>query len=198
MTEEQLWRAIQAHVGASVDGDPGPETARKVFDKFGLKSAPAVPKSDIVKGTGKGINRIILHCSATPEGRDVSSGTIAGWHRARGFSNRGGTYVGYHFLIHINGRIEACKPEDVRGTHAAPWNTGSIGVCYIGGLDAETRAPKDTRTPAQIESMKRLVRDLVAAYRGSEVLGHRDVPGVAKACPCFDARSWWASVKGRP
>lgn len=195
MTESN-WKLIQAHVGAVPDGKPGPETARKIIAKFGIEPPkPAVSASSVVKGTGSGINRIIIHCAATPEGRDVTSATIGAWHKDRGFSNRGGTYVGYHFIIHRDGRVEACKPEDVRGTHAAPWNTGSIGVCYIGGVAKDGTTPKDTRTPEQEKALVSLVRDLLKAYPGSDVLGHRDVPGVAKACPSFDVRSWWASVK---
>lgn len=194
---KEKWKLIQAWAGATPDGVPGDQTADKIIAKAGIVApAPAKPATgSLVTGKARGVEKIILHCAATPEGRDVTSTTIGEWHKARGFSNRGGTYVGYHFVIHRDGRIEACKPEGVRGTHAYPWNSNSIGVCYIGGVAKDGKNPKDTRTPEQLESMERLVRELLKAYPGADVLGHRDVPGVAKACPSFDVRAWWRSVQ---
>lgn len=154
----------------------------------------------IVTGRGKAIARIFIHCTATREGQDIDARTIRRWHLARGWRD-----IGYHFVIRLDGSIERGRDEATVGSHVAGFNTGSIGVVYAGGLDAQGR-PKDTRTPEQLEAMQRLVRALVAAYPGAEVLGHRDASpdtdhdGVVephewlKACPCFDVRAWWEAA----
>jgi N-acetyl-anhydromuramyl-L-alanine amidase AmpD len=152
-------------------------------------------------GKGKNIRRIVIHCTATREGQDIDAATIRRWHLRQGWSD-----IGYHFVIGIDGEIERGRPEEIAGSHVRGFNTGSIGVVYVGGLDAQGKG-KDTRTPAQQDAMAQLVRDLLASYPGAEVVGHRDLSpdrdgdGVVerhewlKECPCFDVRSWWAGVR---
>jgi len=201
-----IQKELNDHIDAKLklDGSVGPQS---FWDKSktlnaalvmlgGVIELPEPEVEDIVKGSSRFVDKIVIHCSATPEGREVSSDTIASWHKERGFSNRGGTYVGYHYLIHLDGSIEPCKPEGVRGTHAYPWNDGSIGICYIGGVALDGKTPKDTRTPEQKKSLEELVKKIVKKYKTIKtIVGHRDVPGVAKACPCFDVKTWWESVK---
>jgi len=74
------------------------------------------------------------------------------------------------------------------GAHVAGHNTGNIGVCYIGGCDSQMK-PKDTRTPTQKEALRRIVAMYKHDYPAISVGGHRDWPGVKKACPCFDVKS---------
>jgi len=137
------------------------------------------------------ITHIVIHCTATPAGREVSVKEIDRWHRARGFAK-----IGYHYVIHLDGTVSVGRPEREAGAHVSGWNATTIGVSYVGGVSADDHdLARDTRTPAQKEAMEKLVRELVGRYPGAEVLGHRDFPGVAKACPSFDARKWWASVK---
>jgi N-acetylmuramoyl-L-alanine amidase len=125
------------------------------------------------------IRFLTIHCAATPEGRDVTAATIAAWGRAR-FGQES-----YHHIVTLDGTDHVRLADDRIGAHVARHNSGNIGVCYVGGCDREMR-PKDTRTDAQ----KRTLRDLVASYRrtfpGLVVRGHRDWPGVSKACPSFD------------
>ena len=185
MTTKELWKRVQEKVGATPDGIPGRQTATKILEEFDI--APKTRPN--VKGTGKGIKRIAIHCSATPEGRDIDAATIRQWHKNQGWSD-----IGYHFVIKLDGTIERGRPESIRGSHVRGFNTGSIGVVYIGGVDSNQK-PKDTRTQPQKEAMEQLVRDLVSAYPGAKVLGHKDHPNVAKACPSFDAVAWWESVK---
>ena len=73
-------------------------------------------------------------------------------------------------------------------------NHDSINISYIGGIDAKGK-PTDNRTKEQKQAMAELVAKLIAKFPNAEVLGHRDFPNVAKACPCFDARAWWEEVK---
>jgi len=126
------------------------------------------------------INLIVIHCSATDEGKDYSVEEITRWHRARGFRT-----IGYHFLIHqdgsIDGKAEGCRSIMEIGAHAKGYNRRSIGICYIGGL--LYGEPADTRTAAQINAMRCLVKALQSIFP-SDVIGHNEVSN--KACPCFN------------
>jgi N-acetylmuramoyl-L-alanine amidase len=127
------------------------------------------------------ISKIIVHCSATPEGRHVSAKTIDEWHKARGWSG-----IGYHYVIGLNGTIEYGRYVQKTGAHVKGHNKGSIGICYIGGCDSDMNA-KDTRTPEQKESLLLLIKTLKKMHSGAEVFGHRDFS--AKECPSFDAKN---------
>lgn len=123
------------------------------------------------------INKIFVHCSATPEGRDIKAETIRQWHLDRGWSD-----IGYHFVIELNGTIRTGRPLEIAGAHARGHNRYSIGVCYVGGLDV-TMKPKDTRTAAQQESLIGLLEYLHEEYPDATLHGHNEVS--AKACPSF-------------
>jgi N-acetylmuramoyl-L-alanine amidase len=127
------------------------------------------------------INKIIVHCSATPEGKDYTVKDIDRWHRERGF-----TKIGYHYVVYRDGTIHEGRKETEIGAHASGYNAHSIGVCYIGGLAKDGKTPKDTRTQAQRDALVRLLRELVLKYPDAEIIGHRDVS--QKACPSFDAK----------
>lgn len=127
------------------------------------------------------IDEIIIHCSATPEGRDVTAADIDRWHRQRGFD-----CIGYHFVVRLNGRIEFGRPLEKAGAHVKGHNAHSIGIVYIGGIDSNGQYA-DTRTPEQHESLAILLKFLVRAFTSIKAIhGHRDY--AAKACPCFDAQ----------
>ena len=126
------------------------------------------------------IDKIILHCSATPEGRHVTVRDIDRWHRDRGFSE-----IGYHHVIYLDGSIHRGRPEEKAGAHTVGHNTTSIGVCYIGGVDVRMK-PMDTRTPAQRASLRKLISELQQRFPGATVHGHNEF--AAKACPSFDVQ----------
>ena len=125
------------------------------------------------------ITEIIVHCTATREGKDYTVNEVRQWHRARGFSD-----IGYHYLIRLNGGLEEGRNLSIAGAHCVGHNTNSIGVCYVGGLDSEGN-PKDTRTREQKIALKTLLTSLRIAFPDAEIHGHCDF--AAKACPCFDA-----------
>ncbi len=127
------------------------------------------------------IDKLIIHCTATPEGRVVTVSQVTQWHKARGFRT-----IGYHYLIGLDGRIESGRPVEEVGAHCTGENAHSIGICYVGGIDSSTLMPKDTRTEAQRRSLRELVSQLKAKYPGVTVHGHREF--AAKACPCFDVK----------
>lgn len=124
------------------------------------------------------IDKIIVHCTATPEGREVTVADVTAWHKKRGFRT-----IGYHYLVYLDGSIHAGRPVSEVGAHCTGQNARSIGICYVGGLDKEMK-PKDTRTQAQKKALRRLVSQLQVQFPGSTVHGHREF--AAKSCPCFD------------
>ena len=130
------------------------------------------------------INLIVIHCSATKETVRFTPEALEASHKARGFRT-----TGYHYYITRDGLCHACRPETMVGAHARGYNAHSIGICYEGGLDAQGR-PADTRTEAQKRTLLALLVCLKDDYPDADIIGHRDIPGVKKACPCFEVGKW--------
>jgi N-acetylmuramoyl-L-alanine amidase len=124
------------------------------------------------------IDKIILHCSATPEGRDVSTQAIRSWHKARGWND-----IGYHWVIEIDGSLHKGRDEQKVGAHCKGQNYSSIGICYVGGADDDL-LPKDTLNEAQEDTLKQIVCDIRERYGDIELHGHNEF--ARKACPSFD------------
>ena len=133
------------------------------------------------------ITEIIIHCSATPEGRNIGAATIRHWHLDRGFQD-----IGYHYVVRLNGTVETGRPVEQIGAHCTNHNRNSIGICYIGGLDRQGK-PKDTRTPEQKHALAELCRQLLLQFPGTTIHGHNEFAN--KACPCFDVQQWRKEVK---
>ena len=131
------------------------------------------------------IDEIIVHCSATRAGQPFTAADIKRWHRQRGWRT-----IGYHYVVDLDGMVEVGRPVAQVGAHCINHNANSIGVCYIGGLDAQGH-PADTRTDAQKRALRTLLEVLIRQYC-APVFGHRDFS--AKACPCFDARAEYADI----
>mgnify|MGYP002622132162 CR=1 FL=1 len=128
------------------------------------------------------ITEIIIHCTATPEGRDVSLDDIRQWHRAHGFAD-----IGYHYIIHLDGSVSKGRPLNQPGAHCVGHNANSIGIAYVGGLATDKKTPKDTRTERQKTSIRNLLRELLTQFPKAMVHGHREFAN--KACPCFDVKT---------
>ena len=127
------------------------------------------------------ITEIIIHCSATQEGKHFTVKDIDRWHKENNWNG-----CGYHYVILLDGTIEQGRPPEQAGAHCQGHNTHSIGICYIGGLDAQNR-PKDTRTPAQKDSLWSLVQALKKRFPEATIHGHNEFS--SKSCPCFNVRS---------
>ena len=134
------------------------------------------------------IDIIIIHCSATRVTQNFTVEALEACHKARGFKG-----IGYHFYITKDGVLYPCRPEAEIGAHAKHYNAHSIGICYEGGLDKDGN-PADTRTPAQKLTMRQLLEQLSLDYPDAEIIGHRDLPWVKKACPCFDVKKWLKEI----
>jgi len=134
------------------------------------------------------INKIIVHCSATPENREVSLETIRKWHLARGFND-----IGYHYVIDLKGGVHIGRPITKRGAHTAYANKGSIGICYVGGMTKDMKHPKDTRTKEQKDSLIELIQELMYKYnKDMTIHGHNEF--APKSCPCFDVKTEYAII----
>ena len=127
----------------------------------------------------RAIHKIIIHCTATREGDDISVDTIRRWHLNRGWSD-----IGYHYVIDIKGNINAGRPIELIGAHCKGENKYSIGVAYVGGVEADGVTPKDTRTKAQKDSIIRLVKKLKGCYPDVTIHGHNEFSN--KACPSYN------------
>lgn len=134
------------------------------------------------------VSHIIIHCSATPEGRDVTAATIRQWHKAKGWRD-----IGYHYIIRLDGTIEQGRPLDQPGAHCTGHNADSIGICYIGGLAADCKTPKDTRTADQKASLISLIKQLLQQFPTATIHGHNEF--AAKACPSFNVQEWRKEVE---
>lgn len=133
------------------------------------------------------INEIIVHCAATPEGKNFKAADIDRWHRERKMK-----CIGYHYVVDLDGTVEPGRPESEIGAHCLGHNQYSIGVCYVGGLAADGKTPKDTRTAVQKEALLTLLKKLRAKYPNASIHGHRDF--AAKACPSFDATREYKNI----
>jgi N-acetylmuramoyl-L-alanine amidase len=141
----------------------------------------------------KKITTAVIHCTATKEGVDIVEKDIERMHKARGFKT-----TGYNFVVLLDGSIQIGRgldnspfiEADEVGAHALGLNRESIGIVYVGGLDANGK-PKDTRTDAQKTSLLALIRGLKRQF-GVQVIGHRDVAN--KECPCYDATTEYKNV----
>ena len=131
------------------------------------------------------ITKIIIHCSATPEGSDYTVADIDRWHKQRGWKG-----IGYHYVVYRDGSVHTGRDVEVIGAHCTGQNANSIGICYIGGCAADGKTPKDTRTPAQREALRDLVELLKTEYPNATIHGHHEFAD--KACPCFNVRKEFA------
>ena len=135
---------------------------------------------------------IAVHCSATSEKQDIGAADIDKWHRAKGWQ-----CIGYHYVIRRNGKIEEGRDKDAVGAHASDWNDSSVGICMVGGVDADNiNKAENNFTAEQFESLHELLLELQLYYPNAKIQGHRDFPKVAKACPSFDVAEWLKEVGG--
>lgn len=146
---------------------------------------------------------IVVHVSATPPSMFIGAKEINAMHKAKGWAG-----IGYAYVIRRNGKVEKGRPDNQVGAHVEGWNSVSLGICVVGGVDANGHA-ENNMTVAQQPALEELIRSLLQKYRHAKVCGHRDLSpdrdgdGVIephefiKQCPCFDAIPW-ARAKGLP
>jgi N-acetylmuramoyl-L-alanine amidase len=133
------------------------------------------------------IDKIIVHCSATPEGRHTTVEEIKQWHLQRGWKD-----IGYHYVIYLDGTIHRGRPESVVGAHCSGYNKNSIGVCYIGGVAKDGKTPKDTRTEGQKRALREILNRLKRDYPKATLHGHNEFAN--KACPSFNVKEEYKNL----
>lgn len=182
-TEEAV-KNFQMRNGLKPDGIVGPATLGKLIPMRWKKSR-------------RRIDKIIVHCSATPEGEDMTVEQIRAEHKRKGWSD-----IGYHYVIYRDGSVHVGRDVDIQGAHCAAngGNIGSIGVCYIGGVEKrrfgvayKDLEPKDTRTGKQIDALFDLLVQLKSIYPNAVIYGHRDFDR-SRPCPSFDARNEYRKI----
>ncbi len=154
----------------------------------------------------KPMKYLVIHCTATKAGREVSSDEIRHWHTdpvCKG--GRGWKQVGYTDMIHLDGRVERLVRNN-EDANVDPWeitngasgyNAISRHIVYVGGVDAnDVNKAKDTRTPAQKEALKRYVRDFHMRFPQVKIIGHNQL--ASKACPSFDVPKWLNEIGINP
>ena len=133
------------------------------------------------------ILEIIVHCTATFPDQRVTVADITRWHKRRGWKT-----IGYHYVVKLDGTVESGRPIEKGGAHCKGHNAYSIGVCYIGGVAADGKTPKDTRTLHQIAALRSLLARLKKEYPTAKIYGHRDF--APKASPSFDAKTEYSDL----
>lgn len=175
--------AFQRENGLKEDGKVGPATMAKLIPVRWKRSK-------------RHIDKIIIHCSATPEGENCTVEQIRAQHKKQGWSD-----IGYHYVIYRDGTVHEGRSVDVQGAHCADGggNIGSIGICYVGGVEAQRNGvpysklrAKDTRTLSQKAALMKLLGELRTLYPEAKIYGHNDFSN--KACPCFDAKREYAMI----
>jgi len=137
----------------------------------------------------RNIDKLIVHCTATPEFKDFDVEDVRSWHvKGNGWSD-----IGYHYLIKLDGTVQEGRPIERSGAHVAGHNKNSIGIAYVGGMDKNMDEWIDTRTIEQKDSLFNLLMDLKYEYPDSIVYGHNDFTD-KKVCPCFDAKSEYEEI----
>lgn len=138
---------------------------------------------------------IVIHCSATRPSDNITTEDIRRWHTTPNPDGNGWSDIGYHLVIERDGTAVAGRDIRRRGAHVRGHNNDSIGICLIGGVhETEMRgkwpAPQNNFTHAQFARLEDELFKLRKVYPDAKILGHRDFPGVAKACPSFDVEDW--------
>lgn len=161
------------------------------------------------------INKIIIHCSATQNGKSLATKTqtaaqvIDAWHAKRGFRraerylhfNPRFKHIGYQFVIDTDGTLESGRAVGEIGAHVKGYNQNSIGICLVGGISIDGKNC-GRYTAQQWRALYQLLQNLAKQYPDAEICGHRDLsPDLnddgtitpnewIKDCPCFDVASW--------
>lgn len=142
-----------------------------------------------MKPLKRDVKYIVIHCTATQPETSIES-IKKYWKEVKGWKD----VPGYHYIIKPSGEIIKLLEEAKNSYGVYAHNNECISVSYIGGIDKTGKA-KDTRTRKQETAMFNKIVELSNRYPAAEILGHRDFPGVKKACPCFDVKTWLANYK---
>ena len=185
LTHEALVTFQREH-GLFPDGIVGPKTMAALTAP---ENQPTMTKSR------RTITDIIVHCTATPEGKAFTVQDIRRWHTTPVYEGgRGWSDIGYHYVVCLDGSVQNGRDVNIIGAHCSGHNSHSIGVVYVGGCAADGKTPMDTRTPVQKTALIQLLKQLRQLYPKARIVGHRDYDQHGKACPSFDAKTEYKDI----
>ena len=175
---------FQRDNGLFPDGIVGPKTWEVLVPREGI----------ILKRSRRRIDLILVHCTATPKGKDFTVENIREWHTAPKPKGNGWSDIGYHYVIYRDGSVHLGRDVDLIGAHCEGYNAHSIGIVYVGGMSADGRKNEDTRTDAQKLALLDLLVKLRKLYPNATISGHRNYDRKGKTCPNFDAREEYRDI----
>lgn len=158
--------------------------------------AGKITTGELAKQTKNRLQLLVIHCSATPDGLDVTAQAIVNYH----INNKGWSRPGYSDIIELDGKVvnvrkydDDEKVSDWEFTNGilTQFNRNARHVCYVGGIGMDRKA-KDTRTDKQIEALTEYVMRTIYAHLNIVIAGHRCFQ--QKACPSFDVAKWLRSI----
>ncbi len=144
---------------------------------------------------------LVIHCTATPAGREVSGAEIRRWHTDPKPRGNGWRQVGYTDVYHINGGVENLAGNN-NDAYVDPWEitngvAGKNSICkhivYVGGMSQDNKKPMDTRSAMQKQAMRRDVLSFHRKFPDVKIVGHNHF-NRGKACPSFDVQAWLRSI----
>ena len=143
---------------------------------------------------------LIIHCTATPEGREVTAEEVRRWHtNPKPKGGRGWSQVGYTCMFHLDGSMTTLVKHNDNDI-VEPWeltngargmNHKSRHIVYVGGCDEDMK-PKDTRTDKQLKALEEYVKSYTTIHPHWKIAGHRDF--ASKACPSFSVQEWLEEI----
>ena len=120
---------------------------------------------------------IVVHHAGMTYNGDMSLKAIHDLHLGNGWAG-----VGYHFIVHKDGKIDRARPIERIGAHAYAHNRYTVGICMTGNFDI------GVPTAAQVFSTEMLIAALCHHYNiipsHQTILGHRDLCDTA--CPGYN------------
>lgn len=200
--------------GLTADGLVGPKTLAAMGITAAVSAVTPSKRPDRIlhrgitlKRSKRRIDYIAVHCTASREGQAMTVQQIRADHKRQGWAD-----IGYHYVVTLDGEVHLGRDVDIAGAHVSGYNSNSIGVVYVGGLENDPRKKysdlkaKDTRTNAQKASLMSLLMELRRLYPDAKIQGHRDFSpdknhnGTIepsewiKECPSFDAKLAYRNI----
>ena len=144
------------------------------------------------------IKYIAVHCTAGHQSQTIAD--LQQEFRRNGWKN-----PGYHYVVKSDGTVTQLLDEAKVSNGVMGYNSVTVNVAYIGGIDARGRAV-DNRTDEQKKTLRALLRMLRKRYPKAVIQGHRDFsPDLnhdgritpneyMKMCPGFDAKGEYMDI----